>query len=132
MASSLRIGAAWWRVDKNGNHYLSGKVNAPVPLLITPDQPIHLYANPNKQEGDQQPDYELVILPMQERETSPAPPPPPRPAPTQSGRNGGSQQRPAPAPESAGEGGIGDGLDDPFSDDAPPARSQGRPPLGRR
>lgn len=132
MASSLKVGAAWWQQDRNGNHYLSGKVNAPVPLLIAPDQPIHLYANPNKQEGDSQPDYELVILPMQERETSPAPPPPPRPAaPAQNaGGNGGSYRRPAPAPEP--ESDLGDGLEDPFGDDAPPARSQGRPPLGRR
>lgn len=150
MASSLKVGAAWWQQDRNGNHYLSIAINSPAAILVQPDQRLHLYANPSKQEGDRLPDYELVILPIaewvpsghssaygrdglprQERETAPAPPPPLRPAaPTQSGRNGGNHARPAPAPEP--ESDLGDGLEDPFGDDAPPARSQGRQPVGRR
>ena len=66
MASSMKIGAAWWKQDRNGNHYLSVSVSSPVALTLLPDQRLSLFANPNK-EQDNQPDFELVILPDRDR-----------------------------------------------------------------
>jgi hypothetical protein len=66
MASSMKIGAAWWKQDRNGNHYLSVSVSSPVALTLLPDQRLSLFANPNK-EQENQPDFELVILPERDR-----------------------------------------------------------------
>lgn len=66
MASSLRIGAAWWKQDKNGNHYLSVAISSPVALTLLPDQRLSLFANQAK-EHDNQPDFDVVVLPERDR-----------------------------------------------------------------
>lgn len=61
MAGSMKIGAAWWKQDKNGQDYLSVAISSPVALVLQPDQRLALFANPNK-DGDNHPDYELVVM----------------------------------------------------------------------
>lgn len=70
MASSLRIGAAWYKRDKNGAEYLSLSINTPCPLILQPDQRLSLFPNQNKQ-SDNQPDFDLVILPDAARGAAP-------------------------------------------------------------
>lgn len=70
MASSLRIGAAWYKRDKNGNEYLSLSISTPCPVILQPDQRLSLFPNPNKQ-TDNQPDFDLVILPDAARGAAP-------------------------------------------------------------
>lgn len=57
-----RIGAGWLKQDKNGEHYISAKVDDDLlPLVITPEK--RLIIKPNKDKTkDNQPDYYLNIF----------------------------------------------------------------------
>lgn len=152
MASSLRIGAAWYKRDKNGNEYLSLSISTPCPVILQPDQRLSLFPNPNKQ-TDNQPDFDLVILPERQQfeqddfspeqaprqsygqgrsqapeDVRPAPPRQPtrQPAGTPPPR---ATRQPAPPPD------LVDDLEDPFAeDDEPllaPAPRGTRPPARR-
>ena len=97
MASSMKIGAAWWKQDRNGNHYLSVSVSSPVALTLLPDQRLSLFANPNK-EQENQPDFELVILPERDRGTDDfSPQQAPRPGPASQQYAAPEDFAPAPA-----------------------------------
>lgn len=152
MASSLRIGAAWWKKDRNGDDYLSLSISSPVALVLQPDQRLSLFSNQSKQSPNQ-PDFDLVILAGRPQDSdtddfSPdqAPrqgygqggqgrsqaPEDVRPAPRQPAAHGA--QRTAPAPrgtrQPAPPPDYDEELEDPFAEDAPllaPA-----PPRGRR
>lgn len=67
-----RIGAGWLKEDKNGEHYISAKVDEDLlPLVITPEK--RLIIKPNKDKTkENQPDYYLnVFTPKpQEKETT--------------------------------------------------------------
>lgn len=67
-----RIGAGWLKEDKNGEHYISGKVDEDLlPLVITPEK--RLIIKPNKDKTrENQPDYYLNVFTLkpQEKETT--------------------------------------------------------------
>ncbi|CAB4139406.1 hypothetical protein UFOVP349_36 [uncultured Caudovirales phage] len=65
MASSMKIGAAWWKRDKNDQDYLSISFDPACPVIINAGQRAALFPNPNKTQQNQ-PDYELVILPTRQ------------------------------------------------------------------
>lgn len=60
--ASLKIGAAWWKQDRNGQDYLSVSFDPACPVLIAPGQRGALFPNPDKTQPNQ-PDFELVVLP---------------------------------------------------------------------
>lgn len=66
------IGAGWLKEDKNGEHYISCKIDeALLPLTLTPDKLLSIRPNKNKTAGSQQPDYYLdLYIPKQRTETT--------------------------------------------------------------
>lgn len=63
--ASIKVGAAWWKKDRNGEDYLSVSFDPACPVVINPGQRAALFPNPNKTQPNQ-PDYELVILPTRQ------------------------------------------------------------------
>ena len=63
--ASIKVGAAWWKQDRNGQDYLSVSFDPACPVVINPGQRAALFPNPNKVQPNQ-PDFELVILPTRQ------------------------------------------------------------------
>lgn len=67
-----RIGAGWLKQDKNGDHYISVKLEENLlPLVITPEKRITIKPNKDKTK-ENQPDYYIdsFIPKPQEKETA--------------------------------------------------------------
>lgn len=123
MANSnmIKVGGLWSNKDKDGNSYLTGKLNPGVKILIfknkyreSENHPTHiLYIAPVEQQGQGQQEESADDL-LGDPATD-------RPIPRQATQRQGapaSRQAPAPPPDY-------DDLDDPFADDERPiARGQ--------
>lgn len=107
---SIKVGAAWWKQDRNGQDYLSISFDPACPVIINPGQRAALFPNPNKTQQNQ-PDYELVILPTRQADMEAD-----EFSPEQAPRNTYAQQAPPPAQRRAAAPPPED-----FAD-APPAR----------
>jgi len=132
MADMIKLGGLWTNKDKDGNTFLTGKLNPGVRILIfknkyreAENHPTHImYLAQVESEASRAQDDDLLGSPETDR-------PIPRPAarPRQAGP---MPAAPPPLPEDYDDS----DLDDPFADDAPapapaPRRHPHRPGTGR-